>query len=177
MRGAGRLVGIILIVFGIAALGVTAAWAFGEMASPNSAMTLGGAVLGLALAFFLVTAPSVGVGAYLLVKGQRESVELAEVDKQRKLLNIVLTRGQVNMSDLVLELNSTTDQVKAWIYDLVGKGLFSGYINWNDGILYSKQAGALRETQKCPNCGGQMQFGGKGVVTCPYCGTQIFLAT
>jgi ribosomal protein S27AE len=117
------------------------------------------------------------VGVYLLVKGQRETKELAEVDKQRKLLNIVLSRGQATISDLVLELNATTDQVKAWIYDLVGKGLFSGYINWNDGILYSKQAGSIRETKKCPNCGGQMQFGGKGVITCPYCGTDVFLAT
>ena len=76
----------------------------------------------------------------------------------------MLRRGQASISDLVLELGTTTDQVKAWIYDLVGKGLFSGYINWKDGILYSKQAGAIRETKKCPNCGGQMEFGGKGVI-------------
>lgn len=176
MRGGGRVVGIILIVFGIAAIGIAAIWALAEMASGN-ALTAGGAALALGLVFFLVTAPTVGVGAYLLVKGQRESAELAEVDKQRKLLNIVLSRGQASISDLVLELNTTTDQVKAWIYDLVGKGLFSGYINWNDGILYSKQAGSIRETKKCPNCGGQMQFGGKGVITCPYCGTDVFLAT
>lgn len=177
MRGSGRLVGLILIFFGLAAIFIAGVWAIAEMASPSSALTAGGAALGVALVFFLVTAPTVGVGAYLLVKGQRETKELAEVDKQRKLLNIILSRGQVNMSDLVLELGSTTDQVKAWIYDLVGKGLFSGYINWNDGILYSKQAGSIRETKKCPNCGGQMQFGGKGVITCPYCGTDVFLAT
>jgi ribosomal protein S27AE len=177
MRGSGRIVGIILIFFGLAAIGIAGVWALAEMASDNSSLTLGGAAVGVALVFFLVTAPTVGVGAYLLVKGRRESAELAEVDRQRKLLNIVLSRGQVNMSDLVLELGATTDQVKAWIYDLVGKGLFSGYINWNDGILYSKQAGSIRETKKCPNCGGQMQFGGKGVITCPYCGTDVFLAT
>ncbi len=176
MRGGGRVVGIILIVIGIAAIGVAGLWALAEMAS-GEALTAGGAALGVGLVFFLVTVPTVGVGIYLLVKGQRETKELAEVDKQRKLLNIVLSRGQATISDLVLELNATTDQVKAWIYDLVGKGLFSGYINWNDGILYSKQAGSIRETQKCPNCGGQMQFGGKGVITCPYCGTDVFLAT
>jgi ribosomal protein S27AE len=176
MRGGGRVVGIILILFGIAAIAIVGIWALAEMAS-GEALSLGGAALAVALVFFLVTAPTVGVGAYLLVKGQRESADLAEVDKQRKLLNIVLSRGQVNLSDLVLELGSSSDQVKAWIYDLVGKGLFSGYINWNDGILYSRQAGSIRETQKCPNCGGQMQFGGKGVITCPYCGTDVFLAT
>jgi ribosomal protein S27AE len=176
MRGGGKVVGVILIFIGIAAIGVAGLWALAEMAS-GEALTAGGAALGVGLVFFLVTVPTVGVGVYLLVKGQRETKELAEVDKQRKLLNIVLSRGQATISDLVLELNATTDQVKAWIYDLVGKGLFSGYINWNDGILYSKQAGSIRETKKCPNCGGQMQFGGKGVITCPYCGTDVFLAT
>jgi ribosomal protein S27AE len=176
MRGGGKVVGVILIFIGIAAIGVAGLWTLAEMAS-GEALTAGGAALGVGLVFFLVTVPTVGVGVYLLVKGQRETKELAEVDKQRKLLNIVLSRGQATISDLVLELNATTDQVKAWIYDLVGKGLFSGYINWNDGILYSKQAGSIRETKKCPNCGGQMQFGGKGVITCPYCGTDVFLAT
>ncbi|MER2599473.1 MAG: hypothetical protein ABTQ73_08135 [Caldilineales bacterium] len=176
MRGTGRLVGILLVVFGLAALLVTAAWAFSEMASANSTMTLGGAALGLALVFFVAVVPALGAGIYMLVRGQQENKQFAEVDKQRKLLNIVLTRGQATISDLVLDLGATTEQVKAWIYDLVGKGLFSGYVNWNDGVLYSRQAGALRETKKCPNCGGQMEFGGKGVVACPYCGTEIFLA-
>lgn len=176
MRGSGRLVGIILIVFGVAALLVTAAWAFGEMSGVNSTLTLGGAALALALVFFVVVAPSLGTGVYMLVRGRQENKQLAEIDKQRKLLNIVLTRGQATISDLVLDLGATTEQVKAWIYDLVGKGLFSGYVNWNDGILYSRQASALRETKKCPNCGGQMEFGGKGVVACPYCGSEIFLA-
>ena len=176
MGGPGRIVGIILIIFGLAACAIVGFWAAAQMAS-GPELTYGGAALGLALVFFLVTAPCVGVGAYLLVKGRKETAELAEVEKERKLLNIVLSRGQASISDLVLELGTTTDQVKAWIYDLVGKGLFSGYINWKDGILYSKQAGAIRETKKCPNCGGQMEFGGKGVITCPYCSTDVFLAS
>ena len=111
-------------------------WAAAQMAS-GPELTLGGAALGLALVFFLVSAPCIGVGAYLLVKGRKEAAELAEVEKERKLLNIVLSRGQASISDLVLELGTTSDQVKAWIYDLVGKGLFSGYINWKDGIPVS----------------------------------------
>ena len=143
----------------------------------RDSLTAGGAALALAMVFFLVFAPTVGVGVYLLVRGQRESKEMAEVDKERQLLNIVLTRGQVTIADLVLELRSTSDQVKAWIYDLVGKGLFSGYVNWNDGILYSRQASQMREGRKCPNCGGEQAFAGKGVIVCPYCGSELFLAT
>ncbi|MEZ4769772.1 MAG: hypothetical protein R2844_15240 [Caldilineales bacterium] len=176
MRGSGRIIGIILIVFGIAACGIAGIWAAAEMSSGGS-LTAGGAALALAIVFFLVFAPTVGVGIYLLVRGQREARELAEVDKERQLLNIVLTRGQVTIADLVLELRSTSDQVKAWIYDLVGKGLFSGYVNWNDGVLYSRQASQMREGKKCPNCGGEQAFAGKGVIVCPYCGSELFLAT
>ena len=176
MRGSGRIIGIILIVIGIAACGVAGIWAAAEMASGDN-LTAGGAALGMAMVFFLVAVPAIGVGTYLLIRGQRESKELAEVDKERQLLNIVLTRGQVTIADLVLELRSTSDQVKAWIYDLVGKGLFSGYVNWNDGILYSRQASQMRDGKKCPNCGGEQAFAGKGVIVCPYCGSELFLAT
>ena len=47
-------------------------WAAAQMAS-GPELTLGGAALGLALVFFLVSAPCVGVGAYLLVKGRKEA--------------------------------------------------------------------------------------------------------
>jgi len=175
MGGSGRIIGIILILVGVAACLIVGAWMMAQVASDEN--TISGAILGLLLVFFLITAPAVGVGAYLFVRGRAESAQLAEVEKERKLLNIVLTRGQVTISDLVLELGATTDQVKAWVYDLVGKGLFSGYINWNDGILYSRQASQMRESKKCPNCGGEQAFAGKGVISCQYCGSELFLAT
>jgi DNA-directed RNA polymerase subunit RPC12/RpoP len=63
------------------------------------------------------------------------------------------------------------------VRDLVGKNLFSGAINWKDGILYSKQASELKADRKCPNCGGQLELVGKGVIECPFCGSEVFLAT
>ncbi len=27
----------------------------------------------------------------------------------------------------------------------------------------------------CPNCGGEVALGGKGLIVCPYCGAEIFL--
>jgi DNA-directed RNA polymerase subunit RPC12/RpoP len=65
-------------------------------------------------------------------------------------------------------------QVKNYIYDLVGKGLFTGYIDWQSSTLYAKEAGAMQST-KCPNCGGVRELVGKGVVKCPYCGAELFL--
>jgi len=87
---------------------------------------------------------------------------------------MVQAQGQVKISDVALELDASRDQVKEWVYDLVHKGLFAGYINWDEGTLYSRDAAQLRG-DKCPSCGGELELAGKGVVRCPYCGAEIFL--
>jgi hypothetical protein len=172
VTGSGKTIGIIMIVVGIA-IGLVAALFFGS--GYASGRTAAAMILGLGLVFVIVVLPLVGVGGFIFVRGRQEAAAFAEVEKEKRVLNMVLTQGQVRVAEAALELNATRDQVKEWIYDLVGKGLFTGYINWDDGILYSKQAAELG-TNKCPNCGGELELAGKGVVSCPYCGTEIFLS-
>ncbi|MBI3942662.1 MAG: zinc ribbon domain-containing protein [Chloroflexi bacterium] len=171
MVASGRVTGIILLAIGlIVALGAVV-W----LGSGISEGTLRGSgfALGLVIVLILVL-PLVGGGIYLMVKGQSEAKEYAEIEKERKVLNMVETQGQVKVADVALELKTNRDQVKEYIYDLVGKGLFTGYINWNDGVLYAKTASEV-STTKCPNCGGVRELVGKGVVKCPYCGAEIFI--
>jgi len=175
MVGSGRVVGLILVVIGILTCLIGSTVAISSVQSAGAQGTTGGMVLGIAFSA-LPALLFVGVGAYLFTRGRAEATQMAEVAKQKKILNIVMTRGKATISDIVLEMGTNTEQVKAWIYDLVGKGLFSGYVNWNDGILYSKQASQMREGGKCPNCGGQLELSGKGVISCPFCGSEIFLA-
>src|SRR5699024_4337928 len=99
--------------------------------------------------------PLVGAGIFFIVKGSAEAKNLARVKEQRKVLDMVKTRGQVQISDMVLELQSSTEKVRDDIYDLVGRGLFSGYVDWDKGVLYSVQASQLQGRSSCPNCGGQ----------------------
>jgi hypothetical protein len=94
--------------------------------------------------------------------------------QKRQLLGIIRTHGQVNLDDLALELGASRDQVKAWVYDLVDKGLFAGYTDWRAGTLHSREASALRGS-RCPNCGGALEVAGKGTVVCPYCDAEVFL--
>jgi len=175
MVGMGRTVGIILIALSIVVLVVAAVLVGGMYAGGDT--TIGGAALGLTLAVVFIVLPLAAAGAWFYTKGRREAAAFAEVEKEKKILNMVITRGQVSVAEAALELDASRDQVKEWIYDLVGKGLFSGYINWDEGMLYSRQASQMRAGKKCPNCGGELELAGKGVITCPYCGTDIFLAT
>ena len=114
-------------------------------------------------------------GIFMLIKGRAEAADLANVDRQRKLLGVIGTRGQVSIGDAVLEMNSTRDQVQSDLHALVSRGLFSGYVDWSKGILYSVEASKLQGRTTCPNCGGQLELAGKGLVKCPYCGAEIFL--
>jgi DNA-directed RNA polymerase subunit RPC12/RpoP len=172
MVGSGKIVGVGLMIGSIVLLIAFGGWvvtAFGA-----SETTGGGMALGILLVL-IVLAPIFGIGFYLLRKGTSEQAQFAVVQQQKKLLNIVLTQGQVTINELVAELQTPRDAVEDMIRDVVGKQLFSGAINWDKGILYSVESQQLTEGRKCPNCGGELIFAGKGVIACPYCGSEVFL--
>jgi DNA-directed RNA polymerase subunit RPC12/RpoP len=171
MQNSGKLMGIFLIVAALACGGLGGGWVLGNRA--DGQLETGGAILATALVA-VIALPLLGAGVFVLLRAGREDVELARVAKQRKLLNVVLTQGQARISEVALEMDASRDEVKAWLHDLVGKGLFSGYVNWDEGVLYSRQASKLKGN-RCPNCAGEVKLAGQGVVTCPYCGTEIFL--
>ncbi len=166
-----RLVGIILIVVGIVVGVVAAAWLF-----TNEGLQGPARILGLGIALLVLVAPLVGGGIYLASMGGKESRQQVDAAQQRKLLNIVQTRGAVKLDDMALEMQLPRDQIKDMIYSLVGLGVFSGYINWDKGVLYSSEASKLRDLKQCPNCGGEITLSGKGVARCRFCGTEFFLS-
>lgn len=169
--GQGKTIGLILIFVGLVLGLAMTAWLGTSLASGS--LEASGFALGLALLALLVL-PFLAAGIYLLVRGRAEGRDMARVAQERRLLNMVLTQGQLAVADAALEMNASRDQIKAYVYDLVGKGLFTGYINWDEGILYAREAASMR-TNKCPNCGGEREVVGKGVVRCQYCGSELFV--
>lgn len=133
-------------------------------------------ILGLGIALLVLVAPLVGGGLYVLAQGMGDAKTAAEAGEQRKLLNLIQSRGQVKLDDAALELQIPRDNVRNMIHSLVGLGVFSGYINWDEGTLYSSQASELKQLTKCPNCGGEITLSGKGVARCRFCGTEFFLS-
>jgi hypothetical protein len=159
-----RIIGIVLIVV---SLGIDA-WLAAGLAS-------GSRGTGVALGFVLFSLPFLAVGIYLLLSSRGEIKAESKADKERAILNSVMTRGRVSVADLAIEGDLTRDQVRDYIYDLIGKDLFRGYVNWDRGELVSAEAAQIKDGS-CPNCGGQLQLAGKGLVRCPYCGTETYLS-
>jgi hypothetical protein len=172
MAKQGRLIGIILIIVGIVMFFGCSAVSFFSTRNVETGGT-GGFVLG-AVVSLLVAIPLVGAGVFLMIRSRTEAATQSHRERQRKILDMVKTRGQVEVSDLVFELNTNTDQIRDDVYKLVGLGLFTGYVNWDKGVLYSQEASQLTGNT-CPNCGGEQAFAGKGVIACQYCGTEVFL--
>ncbi len=173
MAASGRVVGAILVAASLV-LGVAfSLWFYFGVSEGN--LEGSGAALGLTLLLGLIVLPLLGGGIYLWIRGNVEAEELSEIEDQRALLDMVKTRGQMNIDDAVLELNSTRDDVQSDLHALVGRGLFSGYVDWDKGTLYSVDAKELSGRQTCPNCGGPVELAGKGLIKCPYCGAEIFL--
>lgn len=171
MVGQGRTVALILVALSLIIIVAAGIYLFSGMAEGR--LRPSGFLLGLVIVLILAL-PLLGGGILLFVRSRSEAQQFAEAEKEKKILNIVRTKGQANVAEVAIEMDLTRDQVKEHIYDLVGRGLFTGYINWDEGILYAREAAEMRST-KCPNCGGIREVVGKGVVKCPYCGSDLFL--
>lgn len=178
MVGSGRIIGLVLI--GVAVVMVLAAgiWVFGASSQTGGTQLQGGGAaltMGCALFFAALVA---GFGIWFLMQGRSETRQFADVEKEKRILNIVQTQGTVQLGSMALEMNMPMDQVKSAIYDLVGKGLFTGYVDWKAGKLVSSDAAVITNaviTGKCPNCGAPQVVGGKGVIRCDFCGAEFFI--
>lgn len=169
----GKTLGIILIIGGVVVGGIIIALM--TVYRGEGSLTSGAATLGIVIGFLVLVLPQLGFGAYLLVRGQQEAVVAESAGKQRKMLGMIKAKGQVDIADLAIELHTGRDDIKDMLYELVNMGLYSGYINWDEGKLYSSEASELRTLDRCKNCNGQLELAGKGVIRCPYCGTEYFL--
>lgn len=168
-----RTVGVVLVVVSVVVClvgGVFLGVGYGQ-----GSLELAGLILGVGLLFVFVVAPLGAGGVFALVRGRSEEAKHVEAEQLRKLLDVVRTRGQVRLSDMAIELHADLPAVQNMVYQLVGMWVFSGYVNWDEGVLYSVEASLLQDATECKHCGGNLALAGKGVVKCPYCGTEYFL--
>lgn len=169
----GKTLGIILIIGGIVVGAIIVVLM--NVYRAEGSLTAGAATLGIVIGLLVLSLPQLGFGAYLLMRDRQEAAVAESAGKQRQMLGMIKARGQVSIADLAIELRISRDEVQRLLYELVNMGLYSGYINWTEGTLYSSEASELRNLDRCKNCSGQLELAGKGVIRCPFCGTEYFL--
>ncbi len=157
----GKTLGLILVGIGAAILLLVVLWALSNTELAATAKILA--------VFFgaIVSAPLIGFGIYTLTKGQAEASEEKVIAKQRKLLNMVMTQGQVNIAEATLELGTSRDETKQLIYDLIGKQLFSGYVDLGRGYSIFVGRNQIDRGRPMPQMRGQAPVGGKRVDQVP----------
>jgi len=173
MPSSGRLIGSILTIAGLALGAILVIWLMSGMR--EGTLEGSGAIFGFLFGFLFLVAPLVGGGIYFLSRGRAEDKVNERARGQRRLLDMLMTRGQLSIVDVALELGRTREQIESDLYDLVGLGLFTGYVDWRKGVLHSVETAQLQGRTTCPNCGGELELAGKGLIKCPYCGAEIFL--
>ncbi len=170
MRGKGMGL-FFLIVAGVILMAAAGFMAAGYLVGK---LGLPGAVLGFILFGVLPAVVAAGVGIFLYLQGRRQEREAQRAQVLERLLGMIQARGQVPIDQIMLELHLDRQAVQNAIYELVSLGLFTGYIDWERMIFYTADAAQVGSTT-CPNCGGQREFVGQGIVRCPYCGATLFI--
>ena len=173
MRSSSEYVGLGLLGFGILVAIAIAGWLIAGLASSD--LNAGGAVLGGLIGMLFLSGPLIAVGGFIFIRARGESRQLSAVATQRRLLGRIEAAGEISVADLALETGLSRDEVRENLVDLVSKGLFSGYVDWDRGLLFARQASELRDLNNCQRCGSELELAGKGLIRCPYCGTEYFL--
>ena len=173
MLGSGRTVGLVVIAGGVL-FACTGVMLTALTVGVRSNMAAGWMVTGIILSL-VIPYPIIRFGVHRFRRGQRILQELSTIKKQKKLLIMVGDQGKVNIHEVARALKVDSDEVKHLVYDLVGKELFHGYINWENSVLYSKHAVLLQGATHCPSCGGAQHFSGRGIIQCRHCKAQVFL--
>ncbi len=166
--------GLGLFFVGLAAVILLAAAGFMAAGYLSGKLGLPGAVLGFILFGLAPGALAGGLGVFLYMRGRQQEAESQRARQLGRLLGLIQARGQVPIDQIMLELRMDRQAVQNAIYELVSLGLFTGYIDWERMVFYTADAAQVGSTT-CPNCGGQREFVGRGIVRCPYCGATLFI--
>ena len=135
-----RTIGITAIVIGFV---VTAIAGFILAASNLKTGTL----LTQALIAFAIVLPIMLFGIYLYVTSDRDSTSstLSDTELQLKLMDVIRERRHITLEDLATALQVDMATITRLVEDLAAQDLFTGYIDWNNQVVYALRPNELQD--------------------------------
>lgn len=95
--------------------------------------------------------------------------------KQNQIGSFIQAQGQIRFHDLSREMKVPEQLLRDWLYQMVRLGHFSGYVDWENDTVYSRQRDELLQQQTCPNCAAELKIAGQGIIGCEFCQAEIFV--
>src|SRR5215211_1482540 len=100
MPSSGRLIGSILIIAGLVLGVILIIWLLSGMR--EGTLEGSGAVFGFLFGFMILVAPLVGGGIFFIYRGRAEDKARDRVRSQLRLLDILMSRGQLSIVHVAL---------------------------------------------------------------------------
>ncbi|MFB0546764.1 MAG: hypothetical protein ACETWB_07630, partial [Anaerolineae bacterium] len=79
---------------------------------------------------------------------------------------------QMRVLALAGVLKMSSEELKEYVHEIASAGLFTGYADWDGGLIYAK--GSEEMAEECPKCKAAREEDGGGMATCPSCGVELF---
>ncbi|MGJ3238962.1 MAG: hypothetical protein ACFE0Q_09690 [Anaerolineae bacterium] len=126
---------------------------------------------------FLFLAPLFGYGIFTYARSAEAQMLITneEMVKPRQLYEMLFTNTPQNINTLATALDSSPEQIRVYIEELVQLGLFSGYANWQTGEIQLLQRFVIKSLDQCAICSQQISINALEQ-TCSHCYTTYYQA-
>lgn len=121
---------------------------------------------------FVALVPIVGYGIFLYTKQDDPPPAISPILKQRELMDVLRSREQMEISELAQQLDITERTAQEMIQDLITLDIFSGFVNWDDGVVSCMDAEQLLQLSHCSICDIPIQV--KHGIVCQVCKTGYY---
>ncbi len=92
--------------------------------------------------------------------------------REKRFLNIMQVQRQMRVLALAGVLKMSSEELKEYVHEIASAGLFTGYADWDGGLIYAK--GSEEMAEECPKCKAAREEDGGSMATCPSCGVELF---
>lgn len=92
-----------------------------------------------------------------------------------RLFTILKDRQEMSFAEIGEALGVSEQEAHLAVRHLITKKLFTGYVNWAEGIVYPRPDMTFEEAT-CPACGSVVKTTPRGTKKCAACGAELCFA-